>query len=561
MKNITIKSIALKEWKGRNIEINFNQDQPTTITGRNGIGKTSVMKAFLWLLTGRTDANGKINSELFDNRVELSPDTPIAVVTATIDIDGVEHTLARSAKAKFKRPKGQTEFVKADSDEYSFSVDGLPYNATDYNGWISAQIADTDMLPICILGEVFANFTENDRAKARKMLTDLLWVVKTPDKNDYPEIKTELESFSSTEIAEMCRTNMRASSDELTRIPAQISVHQQTLQELKDNLFGFDTDYDRQIEELTNQIEQQREKVNKKNEEAAETNKMRQELTSKKADVEWRAAKARASVENMALQSAEQEKQIALLEDVTNLGKSVCPTCGSLIALSDEELREKKDALALAKDALGIIRDKITARDNEAYNLEKEAAGIVVPEFVTPDTTEEQNEIQRLNDLLAEAKVKKSEQDGRKQRIAAEESAIEALENSRKEYGVKLAEWERKKIELDRYVQDAANMLSEAVNGNLKDTKIQMFETQKNGEQKPSCIITDKQGVKYSTLNFSARMLCNVEIARMFCRLLDVNLPCFVDECSVFDSKHLPVIDGTQMIYMRCSDDQKLVVL
>ena len=560
MKNIQLKSIALKEWKGRNIEINFNQDQPTTITGRNGIGKTSVMKAFLWLLTGRTDAAGKVNGELFDNTKELSQDTPPAIVEATISIDGVEHTLMRSARAKFKRPKGQTEWVKDSSDEYKFSVDGLPYNATDYNGWIAAQISDTDLLPICILGEVFSNFTENDRAKARKVLTDLIGE-RVPDAHGYPEIESELSMFSASEIAEMCRTNTRASSDELTKIPAQISVHQQTLQELKDNLFGFDTDYDRQIKELTNQIEQQREKVNKKNEESAETNKTAKELTVKKSDLEKRAAEARADVDKMALQAAEKEKQIALLEDVTNLGKSVCPTCGSLISLSDEELREKKDALALAKDALGIICDKITSRDNEAYNLEKEAAGIVVPEFVTPDTTAEQNEIQRLNDLLAEAKVKKAEQDGRKQRIAAEESAIEALENSRKEYGSKLAEWERKKIELDRYVQDAANMLSEAVNGNLKDTKIQMFETQKNGEQKPSCVITDKQGVKYSTLNFSARMLCNVEIARMFCRLLDVNLPCFVDECSVFDSKHLPVIDGTQMIYMRCSDDQKLVVL
>ena len=560
MKNIQLKSIALKEWKGRNIEINFNQDQPTTITGRNGIGKTSVMKAFLWLLTGRTDAAGKVNGELFDNTKELSQDTPPAIVEATISIDGVEHTLMRSARAKFKRPKGQTEWVKDSSDEYKFSVDGLPYNATDYNGWIAAQISDTDLLPICILGEVFSNFTENDRAKARKVLTDLIGE-RVPDAHGYPEIESELSMFSASEIAEMCRTNTRASSDELTKIPAQISVHQQTLQELKDNLFGFDTDYDRQIKELTNQIEQQREKVNKKNEESAETNKTAKELTVKKSDLEKRAAEARADVDKMALQAAEKEKQIALLEDVTNLGKSVCPTCGSLISLSDEELREKKDALALAKDALGIICDKITSRDNEAYNLEKEAAGIVVPEFVTPDTTAEQNEIQRLNDLLAEAKVKKAEQDGRKQRIAAEESAIEALENSRKEYGSKLAEWERKKIELERYVQDAANMLSEEVNGNLKDTKIQMFETQKNGEQKPSCVITNADGVKYSTLNFSARMLCNIEIGRMFCRLLDVNLPCFVDECSVFDSKHLPIIDGTQMIYMRCSDDQKLVVL
>ena len=559
MKNILIKSIALKEWKGRNIEINFSQDQPTTITGRNGIGKTSVMKAFLWLFTGRTDAAGKVNGELFDNTKELSVDTPPAIVEATIIIDGIEHTLMRSARAKFKRPKGQTEWVKDSSDEYKFAVDGLPYNATDYNGWIAAQIADTDLLPICILGEVFSNFTENDRAKARKVLTDLIGE-RVPDAHGYPEIESELSMFSASEIAEMCRENSKAAYDELTRIPAQISVHQQTLKELKEQA-SDNIDYDAEIKAFSNKIYLEREKVRQKNEWVSSTNASISEAYSNKANLEKRAAEARADVDKMALQAAEQEKQIALLEDVTNLGKSVCPTCGSLISLSDEELREKKDALALAKDALGIIRDKITARDNEAFNLEKEASEIVLQELVSTDITEEQNEIQRLNDLLAQAKVKKAEQDGRKQRIAAEESAIEALENSRKEYGIKLAEWERKKIELDRYVQDAANMLSESVNGNLKDTRIQMFETLKNGEQKPSCIITDKQGVKYSTLNFSARMLCNVEIARMFCRLLDVNLPSFVDECSVFDSKHLPIIDGTQMIYMRCSDDQKLVVL
>ena len=559
MKNITIKSIALKDWKGRNINVKFNAEQ-TSIVGRNGIGKTSVMKSFLWLLTGLTDANGKINSELFDNTKELSVDTPPAIVEATIIIDGIEHTLMRSARAKFKRPKGQVEPVKDSSDEYKFSIDGLPYNATDYNGWIAAQIANTDLLPICILGEVFSNFTENDRAKARKVLTDLIGE-RVPDAHGYPEIESELSMFSASEIAEMCRTNTRASSDELTKIPAQISVHQQTLQELKDNLFGFDTDYDRQINELTNQIEQRREKVTKKNNDAAETNKTAKELYARKEELENQARTARADVEKMKFSVSEYEKEISLREDVLNLGKRICPTCGSLINLSDSEIDLKKKELQMMREDFSSLKEKMNARDAAANILEKQAAGIVVPEFVTPDTTEEQNEIQRLNDLLAEAKVKKAEQDGRKQRIAAEESAIEALENSRKEYGSKLAEWERKKIELERYVQDAANMLSEEVNGNLKDTKIQMFETQKNGEQKPSCVITNADGVKYSTLNFSARMLCNIEIGRMFCRLLDVNLPCFVDECSVFDSKHLPIIDGTQMIYMRCSDDQKLVVL
>lgn len=560
MKNIVIKSIALKEWKGRNIEINFNQDQPTTITGRNGIGKTSVMKAFLWLLTGRTDANGKINSELFDNRVELSPDTPLAVVTATIDIDGVEHTLARSAKAKFKRPKGQTEFVKADSDEYSFSVDGLPYTATDYNGWVTAQICNVDLLPTCILGETFSNFTENDRKKAREVLTNLIGEMQ-PETSKYPEIEEDLSMHKPDDLVKLLNANIKAAGDELNQVPVKIGVHRDNLNLLKEADENETEDYDAQINDISNQLYKVRAKMNDKNNEANETNRNAQELAEKKRNLQKQSDEAQKECEEWMTKQSEYERNIETLTAIIENGKSACPTCGTMLDLSEDELNEKKAQLDCYKEQLTIAHEKVMDKDALAYNLEKEANAIVVPEFVTPDTTEEQNEIQRINDLLADVKSKKAIADNRKTQIAAEESAIETLEASRKELGAKLAQNERKKIAADKYVQNAAEMLSKAVNGNLKDTRIQMFETLKNGEQKPSCIITDKQGVKYSTLNFSARMLCNVEIARMFCRLLDVNLPCFVDECSVFDSKHLPIIDGTQMIYMRCSDDQKLVVL
>lgn len=560
MKNIQLKSIALKEWKGRNIEINFNQDQPTTITGRNGIGKTSVMKAFLWLLTGRTDANGKINSELFDNTKELSVDTPLAVVTAAIDIDGMEHTLARSAKAKFKRPKGQTEFVKADSDEYSFSVDGLPYTATDYNGWISAQICNVDLLPTCIIGETFSNFTENDRKKAREVLTNLIGEM-SPCESLYPDIEKDLEMHKPDELVKLLNANIKVATEELNQVPVKIGVHRDNLNLLKEADDNENTDYDAQINDISNQLYKVRAKMNGKNNEANETNRNAQELSEKKRNLQKQSDEAQRECEDWMVKQSEYERNIETLTAVVENGKSACPTCGTLLDLSDEELAEKKEQLESYKEQLNIIHEKVIEKDALAYNLEKEANAIVVPEFITPDITEEQNEIQRLNDLLAEVKSKKAIADNRKTQIAAEEAAIETLEASRKELGAKLAQNERKKIAADKYVQDAAEMLSKAVNGNLKDTRIQMFETLKNGEQKPSCIITDKQGVKYSTLNFSARMLCNVEIARMFCRLLDVNLPCFVDECSVFDSQHLPIIDGTQMIYMRCSDDQKLVVL
>lgn len=560
MKNIQLKSIALKEWKGRNIEINFNQDQPTTITGRNGIGKTIVMKAFLWLLTGRTDANGKINSELFDNTKELSVDTPIAVVTATIDIDGVEHTLARSAETKFTRKKGEVEFTKADSDKYTFSVDGLPYTATDYNGWISEQIADTDPLPICILGETFSNFTENDRKKAREVLTNLIGEMQ-PEASKYPEIEEDLSKHKPDELVKLLNTNIKAATEELNQVPVKIGVHRENLNLLKEADENETEDYDAQINDINEQLSAVREKMNNKTKEANETNKKAQELAEKKRNLQSQSDEAQKECEEWMTKQNEYERNIETLTAIVENGKSACPNCGTMLDLSDHELNEKKEQLDCYKEQLNIIHEKVMDKDALAYNIEKEANAIVVPEFVTPDTTEEQEEIQRLNNILAEVKANKAIAAHRKTQIAAEESAIETLEASRKEMGTKLAQNERKKIAADKYVQDAAEMLSEAVNGNLIDTRIQMFETLKNGEQKPSCIITDKQGVKYSTLNFSARMLCNVEIARMFCRLLDVNLPCFVDECSVFDSKHLPIIDGTQMIYMRCSDDQKLVVL
>lgn len=559
MNEAKLKTICLKDWKGRNIEIAFNQDRETTITGRNGIGKTSVMKAFLWLLTGRTDSNGKVNSELFDNTLELTPDTPPAIVEAVVEINGIDHTLARSAKAKFKRPKGAVEPVKDSSDDYKFFIDGMPFTSTDYEGWISTQLANTNLLPVCILGEAFSNFTENDRAKARKLLTDLIGEQKL-EKEDYPEIKEELETMSADEITLLCKTNIKSLSDELNEIPTKIRVHRENLQMLKESVANAE-DKEKEIEDLERQIEEQQQKANNKLDSVNNHNKEYRRLNDRKQELEKSERDNDTKQTKIANEIHETEKTIETLEKLGQLKERICPTCGSPLMMSDEELEENKVKIDSLKSNLAMLNTENKRLDEQSYEIKKELDSIVLPEIKNVDIKEEQDEINRLNGILKEARSSKAITDQQRNQIAAEESAIESLEMSRKEQGVKLAEWERKKIDIDRYVQDAADKLSKTVNSHLKNTKIQMFDTQKNGEKKPSCIITNADGVKYSTLNFSARMLCNVEISRMFCRLLGVNLPCFVDECSVFDSKHLPVVEGTQMIYMRCSDDQKLTVL
>ena len=61
-KKAIIKRLSLVNFKGlRNVVIDFN-DTVTTISGRTGTGKTTIMDAFTWLLWGK-DSEGNVESK------------------------------------------------------------------------------------------------------------------------------------------------------------------------------------------------------------------------------------------------------------------------------------------------------------------------------------------------------------------------------------------------------------------------------------------------------------------------------------------------------------------
>ena len=92
MKDLVIKSIELRDFKGQNRTFSPNE-KVTKVFAKNGKGKTSLYKAFCWLLTGYTDALNVKNHELYDNRTEITPDTPPSCVKADITIDGIDYTI------------------------------------------------------------------------------------------------------------------------------------------------------------------------------------------------------------------------------------------------------------------------------------------------------------------------------------------------------------------------------------------------------------------------------------------------------------------------------------
>lgn len=185
MKNIVLKRIVLENWKSRNIDISFNA-HITSIKGRNGIGKTSIMNAWCWLLTSFTDSVHPRNYELYDSTMELTHETPKAIVTAYIDIDGAEYKLTRTAKAGFVRKRGELEWVKASSDKYEMFIDDIEYTPTQFNEWIDHNICASHLLPFVLDGSFFSNSCEENVSKARELLLSICGEIKDDDfKGDY----------------------------------------------------------------------------------------------------------------------------------------------------------------------------------------------------------------------------------------------------------------------------------------------------------------------------------------------------------------------------------------
>lgn len=108
MKRIVIKKLTLVNFKGiRNLTIDFNEGV-TTISGRNGLGKTTIFDAFTWLLFGKDSKERKLFSiKTYGKDGQPIPRLPHEV-SGVLDVDGKEITLCRRFTEKWQKKHGTT---------------------------------------------------------------------------------------------------------------------------------------------------------------------------------------------------------------------------------------------------------------------------------------------------------------------------------------------------------------------------------------------------------------------------------------------------------------------
>lgn len=419
MKKIIIKRIQLSNWKSKNLDVTFN-DTVTKISAKNEVGKSSLQQAWNWLFTSYTSPTSARNSNLFDNRIALSPDTPEASVKVWLDIDGISYTIERSAKASFKRPRGSEEWVKDSSDTYTTLIDGIEYTATNFAEWVENVIAPIDMMPYLLDGAFFTTLSITDKMKARAVIEQLVGGCDISElRGDYSMLGDKLHKYSPEQLREQTSSFMRPIKKRMDAIPAIIKSKEFVINDLARRY-----DHDK-------------------------------------------------------------------------------------------------------------IHDKV----------------MELSQVVAKDATKE-----TISELIGA-----SMQLGVAEYAKVELSGIDLLKKENKELACTLAELEGEKYLIEELIEERAAIIGDKINNILDGYQVEMFNIQKNGDKNPDCVVTDKDGVKFATLSNSARLRANIAIQNMFRKVLGVDLMTWIDEAAVFDSAHLPVVDG-QVCYLFAGESDTLVV-
>ena len=656
MKTIKLKRLEINDFRAKSITIDFKES--TSISGENGVGKSTIMKAWNWLLSGYTDSYSPMNSALFDDSKELTPDTPTARVKAVVDIDDMEYTIERTATAKFTRKRGTTEYVKDTSDQYNFYIDNIEVKSNDFKQWIENNICQSDMVTYVLDGSFLTSMIEEDKKGSRKVLEKIVGEIKEEDfKGDYSILKEDMKKYTIEQIEERTKREIVPIKDRMSKIPALIATHAATIAEYSSKDFdGIMKEIEKrkkEIEDIDNKIlgngdaikpilgernhlldlinqksaelNSERFKFNKANFDAEA--ELKKELDAAKAANNSSVSKyefAKKLIEQKRVMAEYVKENIATVEDAYNRTKKdlteikarvftddKCAYCGQ--ELPEEMRNEAKEKFTARKKAdidSCVERGKPIARNKEALEsalayINKEIADLLPTLENEPVLIDEAEIAGRYNALKEENKGKRFEDTETYSRLVGEIEEFKrsmpeipendnaalteakkvlmgTIDNLNREYGIKykieelkgkvrelkdeerelgsdLAILEGKLAKCAEYKQEKADIISYRINGKLKESTIDMWSRQKDGNLVPDVVLKGKNGVRFSSLNFSDRIRTCIDIQRMFMEHFGISLPVWVDESSCFSSNNFPIIEG-QVIYLFASESPMIEV-
>lgn len=383
MSRLNLNKLKVENFKGlSSFELTLEGDN-AVITAENGIGKTTVYDAFLWLLFGK-DSTGRKDFEVrpLDRRNQPIKGVVLSV-EAEIDIDGVKQTF---------RKEHHEKVVKEQLRGYETLcwINEVPRKVGEYAEYIAAIISEETFKLLTDLHFFNSKLHWTDR---RKILLAIAGEIGTPDGFDellaalnnrtVDEYKKVLSEQKKRHVKERDEINPRideilkglehpaSDTEELGKRRLELNSEIYQLKILRQEIFSKETERQKKVDEVNSLTKK---KIRRELDLATDTSGIKllleekHELTSEVAHAEQLVSTAEnelnvATAKKTAVENA-QESLLASLNTIrdeyktadANIGPSICYACGGKLP---------KDKLALNEEKRQARLNEITARGDE----------------------------------------------------------------------------------------------------------------------------------------------------------------------------------------------------
>lgn len=234
MRQVRLINLKLKNFKNiKKFELKIDGES-VSVMGQNATGKTTLIDAWLWLLTG-TDSNqrAKFNIITTDSTGDEITGQE-ATVVAHIEVDGSPLVISRTLSQKWTKKRGQadTEFTGHDT---KFEWNQVEIKKKEFDSRVSEILSHEKIRMISDVHYFCGVMKWNDR---RQVLIDLLGNVDDDkiieDNPDLEPLKKLLSDKSPEDLKKYLSSLKKSSDKKLKELPIRIDALKRSLPDVSD---------------------------------------------------------------------------------------------------------------------------------------------------------------------------------------------------------------------------------------------------------------------------------------------------------------------------------------
>lgn len=393
MKTIRINKLTLVNFKGvRSAEVDFGDSMMTTISGRNGTGKSTIRDAFLWLLFDKNAAGEKdFGIKTKDADGNVIPNIPHEV-SGELSVNSKTVKLRKCLTEKWVKKSGEIEKVFS-GNVTEYYINDVPKKKSEYDAFI-ADICD-EMTFRAITSPTYLVSLPKD--KLRAFLFDMVGELSDYDiagiDADLNKLLDMLSGKSLDDLRRQIAAEKLAIKKEMADIPARIDELERTKPEERDwKALESELAAKRAaIASVDDRIASWREANKARHEAISSKEKERDDLVAKRMDVKRRIyAEAMGRYDDERKKHEEAMKNVVLLQshieqeddklcnlnlDCEGYEASIYNTNESLNKLREEwhEIQARKFVFDESEGVCPVCGNTLKSEDIEAKRADMEA--------------------------------------------------------------------------------------------------------------------------------------------------------------------------------------------